>query len=95
MLIVDQPLVVEPGHRRRHESQQVALAAMIKSRFSGQAHVAYADLSSAVDLVDTNLSFDQMHLGLDGNRIIATELVEPLRALASGLEMAPAGASGR
>ncbi|MGH9384936.1 MAG: hypothetical protein ACRD2N_11680 [Vicinamibacterales bacterium] len=44
----------------------------------------YLDLSDTVDLNDKNYSFDTMHLGLDGNRVIAAAFVDPVRALEAG-----------
>jgi hypothetical protein len=35
-----------------------------------------------VDLSDRNYSFDEMHLELDGNRVIAAAFVDPVRPMA-------------
>jgi hypothetical protein len=82
VLVVGQPLVVDPAARRAHVDQQGNLAAALRARFAADSAVAYVDLGHAVDLSDRNYSFDQMHLGLDGNRAIAQALVAPIEQLA-------------
>jgi hypothetical protein len=54
------------------------LSAMIAARFGGEPRVRFVSLSRALDLSDERLSFDRMHLNVQGNRVIAAALVEPL-----------------
>jgi hypothetical protein len=82
VLVVGQPLGVDPAVRRTQVDQQSNLTAALRNRFNADTAVAYADLGHAVDLSDRNYSFDKMHLGLDGNRVIAQALVAPIEQLA-------------
>lgn len=81
VLVVRQPRltgVVE----ERHDSQQRALADMVKRRFDGDPRVALADVGSVVTLTDPNVSFDRMHLTPAGNQMVAAALADPvLRAV--------------
>lgn len=82
VLVVGQPLGVDPAVRRTQVDQQGNLTAELRTRFGSDPGVAYANLGHAVDLSDRNYSFDRMHLGLDGNRVIARALVAPIEQLA-------------
>ena len=84
-----QVLVVGQPHplgalRDRHLDQQTEMAAMLRRRFAGDRRVRYLDLGDLVDLSDPERSFDRMHLTAPGNAIVATALVEPVRAMAAG-----------
>ncbi len=79
VIVASQPRMTNP---RVHDRQRQALADMLSRQFANEARVRYLDLSNAVDLSDRNYSFDEMHLGLDGNRLIAEAFVEPVRAMA-------------
>ena len=81
VLVVSQPKFVEPRGRERHEHQRAALKGMISRQFGSNSRVAYFSAADIVDLADRDLSFDQMHLGLDGNRLVAGALAEPVRML--------------
>ncbi len=71
--------------RDRHLDQQTEMAAMLlRRRFAGDRRVRYLDLGDLVDLSDPERSFDRMHLTAPGNAIVATALVEPVRAMAAG-----------
>lgn len=91
VLVVGQPLSIDPPVRRRHLDQQANLAAELRGRFGSDAGVAYVNLAQAVDLSDLNYSFDRMHLGLDGNRVIAAGLVAPVEQL---LDLGPGAGKG-
>jgi hypothetical protein len=69
----------------RLDHQRAQLAAMLSRHFGGDRAIQYVDLSGAVDLHDASVSFDGMHLGPDGNRTIAGQLVEPVLAVARHL----------
>ena len=81
-VVATQPTLVDPRVRPRHQSQQHALAEMLARNFVNEPRVAYVDLSDAVDLTDPDLAFDRMHLGTDGNRVIAKALAETVARLA-------------
>lgn len=80
--IVAQPRKLEDSGRR-HAQQQHALVEMIARHFSNNPRVKYVDLGDAVDLKNTDIVFDTMHLNAEGNAIIAQGLVEPVRELAA------------
>ena len=64
-VVVLQPRL--PGTvQQRHASQQAALVSMLQRKFDGNPRVRWYDLSSAIDLQDTTLSFDRMHLTPEG-----------------------------
>lgn len=73
----------------RSADQQRALAAMVARKFGNNPRVRYVDLTGTVDLRDVDLAFDGMHLGADGNLIIAKALVAPVRSLAGGAGSPP------
>ena len=82
VIVASQPRMTDP---RVHDHQRRTLADMMSRQFSNDARVVYLDLSGAVDLSDRNYSFDEMHLGLDGNRVIAAAFVDPVRAISGAL----------
>lgn len=84
VLVIGQPRMAGDG-RAFHESQQQMLAEMMARRFGREPRVRYVDLARAVDLTDPDLSYDGMHLGVDGNRIVARALVAPVTELSRGL----------
>lgn len=77
VLVVSQPRHPSPAIRANHDRQQQALSEML-TRVFGNSPVAYFDVADRVNLLDTNLSFDQMHLSVDGNRIVADALTAPV-----------------
>jgi len=81
VLVVSQPDLVGEIPRARHQQQQQALAAMIDSQFGNTTRVARFALGNRVDLASGEVTFDQMHLNVDGNRIVADALAEPVRRL--------------
>jgi hypothetical protein len=80
--VVGQPRMSTPV-TAVHARQQNMVAEMIRREFANEPRVAYVDLGDAVDLTDTNLSFDTMHLNADGNRRIAEALAPHILALAA------------
>ena len=74
-------VVTQPYAGDRHREQQNELRAMLASRFSADPHVGYANLGDAIDLSNTALAYDSMHLTSDGNALIARRLVQPVVAL--------------
>ena len=82
VLVVSQPQLVDPQVRERHDHQRQVLEGMVARHFGSNPRVAYVSVAKVVDLSDRDVSFDQMHLSVDGNRLIAEALVEPVRRLA-------------
>jgi len=74
-------VVTEPYISNDHVAQQAAIANMLSVRFAGNPNVQYLNLGTAVDLRDTSLCWDGMHLTQEGNRRIAAALVQPVRDL--------------
>jgi len=76
VLVVTQPYINE-----RHVAQQTELRTMLAAQYPNVSDVQYANMGDALDLKDTNLSFDGMHLTTRGNDIIAARLVPAVAAL--------------
>ena len=80
VLVIGQPRL--PHHEaERHASQQHALSAMIATEFGGNPRVRYIDLADAVNLEDTGLAFDGLHLNREANAMVVKRLVGPVREL--------------
>ena len=60
-----------------HREQQAELAAMLARRFPDK-DVHRIDLGNAINLKDTKLSYDGMHLLGAGNQIIAARLADAI-----------------
>ncbi len=75
-----------PGERSKelHTRQQEMLGPMVARAFGGEPRVVWADFSQLLDLTDVDVTFDGMHLKPDANAAIASALVEPVVAAASG-----------
>ena len=61
-----------------HREQQHEMSAMLQRRFGRDPRVRYVNLGPAVDLDDSRLSYDHMHLTAAGNAVIAGALVQPV-----------------
>jgi hypothetical protein len=84
VLVVTQPyLAVDAAVRALHMAQQSELRAMTVRRFGSDPAVRYVDLGAAVDLTDSLLSFDHMHLTARGNEQLAAALVDAVIDLAA------------
>ena len=79
VLVVTQPYAAwtEPV-RARHVEQQAEMAAMLARRFGQDRRVLYVNLGPLIDLRDATLSFDRMHLTVEGNRRLAAALTQPV-----------------
>ena len=78
VLVVSQPQLPGDAARARHQQQQDALIGMLERQYRTSARVAHFAIGSLVDLSDTDVCFDGMHLSVDGNRIVADALIEPI-----------------
>ncbi len=84
VMVGTQPyLTVSQRVHDTHFSQQSSLRAMMMRRFGADAAVAYIDLGDRLNLSDRNVSFDHMHLTVEGNQQIAGALVDPVIQLAA------------
>jgi hypothetical protein len=89
VLVATQPYLGVADHiRQRHIEQQAEMAAMLARRFGPNPRVAYVNLGPILDLHDPALSFDGMHLTVEGNRRLAPWMVEPVLALAASRDRA-------
>jgi hypothetical protein len=82
-LVVTQPYHVTKNLRARHQDQQRELAAVVGRVYGKERRVRYVDLGNAVDLSDTSMSFDTMHLTPPGNKLVAEALVDPVLQMAA------------
>ncbi len=71
-------VISQPYLSDLHVDQQTALATMMAHRFGGDAHVRYVNLGRAIDMRDTSLVYDGIHLVARGNVIIAEALLPHL-----------------
>jgi len=67
----------------RHRAQQQAMSSALARRYPDNPRVEYVNLGTVVDLDNSPLAFDGMHLTAPGNRVIAERLVEPLTSILS------------
>jgi hypothetical protein len=71
-------VVTEPYISDDHVEQQFELQRMLRSRFAAEPRLRYVNLGDAVDLRDSALCWDGMHLTEEGNRRIAAALTQPV-----------------
>jgi hypothetical protein len=74
-------VITQPYLSDLHIEQQTALAAMMARRFGANPRVRYVNLGRAIDMRDTSLVYDRVHLVARGNRIIADSLTTEIAAL--------------
>ena len=51
---------------------------MLRKKLAGESNVYYTKFVNAIELEDTDLAFDGMHLVAEGNKRIAEHLVQPI-----------------
>ena len=74
-------VATQPYISDRHREQQAELRTMLAARFGNDPRVRYADLGETIDLRNTSLAYDGMHLTSAGNARIARQLVQSVVAL--------------
>jgi hypothetical protein len=77
VVIASQPTAIKGPHEE-HVSQQNALVDMVTRKFAGNPRVFHVDLRDAIDLSDTRLCFDEMHLTDAGNAMAADRFAHAL-----------------
>ncbi len=77
-------VVVQPFFSDKHFEQQQALAGVLLADFPSQPGLFYVNLGNAIDLKDRRLCADGLHLSVEGNGVIAEQLVNPVLASAQG-----------
>jgi lysophospholipase L1-like esterase len=84
VMVATQPyLRLDETLQALHMQQQSALREFLMRRFGNDRDVKYVNLGDAVDLENTHLSFDHMHLRAEGNTRVASRLVEPVLEMAA------------
>jgi hypothetical protein len=78
VVVATPPYLLGERLRAAQIEQQREMADMIRRDFAADSGVGYINLGTAVDLVDPALSFDRMHLTLEGNGRIAAALEQPV-----------------
>ncbi len=73
-----QPRVAGREASLMHALQEQLLSGMVMTTFAGDRRMVYADLSNLLDMQDTTVTFDGMHLNPGGNGKVADALVEPI-----------------
>jgi lysophospholipase L1-like esterase len=74
-------VITQPFLSDLHINQQTALAAMMERRFGADPRVRYVNLGRAIDMRDTALVYDRVHLVARGNQIIADQLAPVIAQL--------------
>lgn len=80
VLVIGQPRLGY-GQSERHAWQQRELAAMLAKDFGGNPRVRYVDAADAVDLTNSDVASDGLHLNREANAAVAARLVEPVREM--------------
>ncbi len=87
VVVVGQPFF-PPNNKRsaRHLHQQAELEKMLQLKLAGDRRVKYVATVTTVDLVNEDHSFDEMHLTVDGNRMVAAALAGPVAEVVAALK---------
>ncbi len=87
VVVVGQPFF-PPNNKRsaRHLHQQAELEKMLQLKLAGDRRVKYVATGTTVDLVNEDHSFDEMHLTVDGNRMVAAALAGPVAEVVAALK---------
>ena len=76
VLIVGEPLLSET-----QAEQQKNLRIFLDSHYQKDPRIQYADFGFAVDVSNPQIAFDGMHLTAEGNRQIASLLINPIKKI--------------
>jgi hypothetical protein len=71
-------VITQPYLAEIHIEQQTAMADMLARRFAGDPRVRYVNLGRAIDIHDTSLVYDGLHLVAHGNEMLADALTPTL-----------------
>ena len=87
----DHPVIfiTQPYFSDVHVEQQNNVAAMLSARFGGEPRVHYVNLGRLINLRDTAIAYDGLHLVASGNDTVAERLVEPVLDAAAEPRQAP------
>jgi hypothetical protein len=81
VLVGTQPFISD-----NHVDQQNAMIGMLRERFGRDPGVVHVHVGRAIDLRDSPLSYDGMHLTAEGNALVAQAFVEPVLRIAAMLD---------
>lgn len=73
--------VTQPYLSDSHVDQQANVTAMLQATFGHDRRLRIVNLGRAIDMMDTSLTYDGVHLVARGNDIIARSLLAPLTEL--------------
>lgn len=76
VLVVSQPYISDS-----HVEQQANLAAMLQANFGADRRVAYLNLGPTIDMRDTSVAYDGVHLVAKGNDLVASHLLDAVLRL--------------
>lgn len=82
VLVVTPPMDPQGSAIVQQREQKAHLTAAFEKKYATAADVRLLDLGAAIDLRDRNLSFDAMHLDVDGNRKLAQLMAPAVQQLA-------------
>ena len=71
----------QPYRSERNREQQTLLSAFLREQFKGAANLHFANLGPTLNLLDTEMAGDSLHLTPLGNRQLAQHLAERIPAL--------------
>jgi hypothetical protein len=71
----------QPYISDRHVAQQQALTVFLRERAASDSGIVHVNLGTAIDLKNSGLAYDGMHLTRDGNAVIAEAFVAPVLAI--------------
>jgi lysophospholipase L1-like esterase len=74
-------VVTQPYGSGAHVSQQRAMASALDERFGSDPHVRYVNLGRLLNLRDSSIAYDGLHLVAPANRRVAEALVDPVAAV--------------
>jgi lysophospholipase L1-like esterase len=77
-------VITQPYLADIHVEQQTAMAAMLARRFAGDPRVRYVNLGRTIDIHDTSLVYDGIHVVARGNQILADALAPTLLEIIKG-----------
>jgi hypothetical protein len=73
VVVASQPYISDA-----HVLQQANLAALVRARYSHNARVRYVDLGRVIDMGDSSIAYDGLHLVAAGNDRVAAGLVDSI-----------------
>jgi hypothetical protein len=73
--------VTQPYGSAAHIAQQSAMASALAARFGSDPDVRYVNLGRLLDLRDSSIAYDGLHLAAPANKRVAEALLDPVAAV--------------